>query len=145
MFTPKRSLVIICTVLGLIVSACGSFAPPESCGVGGTAEEAKFAQHFTRMELVNEATGEPGQPDQEGVPQFAPAAQLAIQVESVDEVSVRACIQERRGGGKIAFDQSLTAPQGPGNFSLSSFAPGSYVVRVIVNGILVKNLPFTVK
>ena len=61
MFTSKyRLLMIVCITLGLVVSACGSFAPPESCDVGGTADEAKFDQHFTRMELVNEATGQPG-------------------------------------------------------------------------------------
>jgi len=36
-------------------------------------------------------------------------------------------------------------PQGAGTLSLGSFAPGSYVVRVIVDGVLVKNLTFAVE
>lgn len=50
MFTLKyRLLMIVCIALGLVVSACGSFAPPESCDVDGTADEAEFDQYFTRM------------------------------------------------------------------------------------------------
>lgn len=148
MLTSKhRLLTVICVALGLIASACGSFSPPESCGegIGGTADEAKFAQHFTLMELVNEATGQPGPLDAEGGLQFAATDRLAIRTESLAEISVQACVQERKGGGKIPFNQTQTVGQGADSFSLGSFAPGSYVVRVIVDGVLVKNLPFVVK
>lgn len=110
--------------------------------MGGTADEAKFDRHFTRMELINKTTGQPGQ---EGEPQFASTEQLAIQIDSAAKVPVRACVQERRGGGKIPFDETQTVPQGVGTLSLGSFAPGSYVVRVIVDDVLVKNLAFAIK
>ena len=137
--------IVVCIALGLMVAACGPLSPSESCGAGGTADKAAFAQHFTSMELVNEATGQPGQPDQEGEPQFASSDPLAIRVESRSRVSVRACVEQRRGGGKIAHDQTHTLAQGAGSASLGSFAPGPYVVRVIVDGVLVKNLPFSTR
>jgi len=139
-----KLLVVACVVLGLLVSACGA---PESCGenIGGTADEAAYAQRFARMALVNEGTGQPGAADPEGGVQFAAADRLAIQVESLAEVTVRACVQERKGGGKIALNQSQTVGQGEDSFALGSFERGSYVVRVIVDGTLVKNLPFVVK
>jgi hypothetical protein len=62
----ERWYIGVFIVIMLVITACGSFSPPESCGVGGTADETKFSQHFTWMEIVNEATGSPGEPDPEG-------------------------------------------------------------------------------
>lgn len=148
MLISKRKLwVATGLALGLIASACGSFSPPESCGegIGGTADESKFAQHFAQIELVNKATSQSGNLDAEGVLQFAAADQLAIRAESLAEVSVRACVQELKGGGQVAFDQVQMMAQGEDDFALGSFSPGSYVVRVIADGVLVKNLTFEIK
>lgn len=128
----------------LLLTACGSFSPPESCGAGGTADETKFTQHFTWMEIINEATGSTGEPDQEGGFQFSSSDELAITLDNIQEVSLRACVEERKGGGEIALDETQDLPSGSGVISLGSFEPGSYVVRVIVDGILVCNLPFSV-
>lgn len=129
--------------LALAALACGSFAPPESCGetIGGTADEAAFAQYFESMELLNQATGQPGSQGEEGM-EFASSDALVIRVVSKSEVLVRACIQSRSGGGKIPFDQSMTLPSGEGFFPIGTVPPGTYVVRVIVDDTLVKNLPF---
>ena len=140
----KRWHIGISIILVLALTACGSFTPPESCGAGGTADEPKFTQHFIWMEIVNQATGSPGEPDPEGGPRFTSSDQLAIITDNINEVSLRACIVERKGGGKIPFDKTQDLPSGSGSISLGSFEPGSYVVRVIVEGILVRNLPFSV-
>ncbi len=140
----KRWYIGVFIFTTLVLTACGSFSPPESCGAGGTADEMKYAQHFTWMEIVNETTGSPGEPDPEGGTQFASTIQLGITMDSIDEVSIRVCVEERRGGGEIALDKTQDLPSGSGNISLGSFEPGSYVVRVIVDGVLVRNLPFSI-
>ena len=130
-------------LLGLLLSAC-SFGPPPSCGdtIGGTADTATFDRYFARMALVNQVTGEPGVEGNEGE-QFAAADPLAIQLEAKSDVAVRACVQPRAGGKTLAFDQTQTLAAGKGSFALGSFKSGSYVIRVIVEGTLVKNFPFT--
>jgi len=137
--------VVVCIALLLGITACGSFSPPESCGAGGTADEAAFAQLFISMEIVNQATGSPGEPDPEGGYQFSSSDSLTLTTDSFTDTSLRACIEERRGGGKIVFDQNQTVSQGTMSMSLGSFEPGSYVMRVIVDGVLVRNLPFSIK
>ena len=52
----------VCIIM-ILLTACGSFSLPESCGAGGTADETIYAQHFTWMEIVNEATDSHGEPD----------------------------------------------------------------------------------
>ncbi len=140
-----RGWLAFCVVLALAVSACGSPKPLETCGVGGTADEAKFAQHFTLMELVNKETGQPGEASSEGGVQFAATDVVAIRAKSLAETSVRACVEERGGEGKVALDLTVTAQEGERLLSLGLFPKGSYVVRVIVDGTLVKNLPFDIR
>jgi hypothetical protein len=53
--------------------------------------------------------------------------------------------QNPEGGGQIPFDQTQTAPEGSASLALGTFEPGGYVIRVIVDGTLVKNFPFVVK
>lgn len=146
---PSRRVAAIAVLvaIGLIVPACGSFAPPESCGewIGGTADEARFAQHFTEMHLVSEATGRPGPEDPEAGIQVTATERVAVEAATLADVTVWTCVQERRGGGKIAFNQEHRAAQGGARLSLGSFKSGSYVVRVIVDGTLLKNLTFLVK
>ena len=140
-----RILLVFCIALALAISACGSFSPPEDCGVGGTADDAKFGQHFAWMELVNKETGQTGEESAEGGVQFAATELVAIRTESLGETPVRTCVQERKGGGKIALDVTATAQEGEALLSLGLFPKGSYVVRVIVDGTLVRNLPFVIQ
>jgi hypothetical protein len=133
-------LLVVCAAL----TACGAARPPESCGVGGTANETLFAEHFGAMELVNKNTGMPGAADPEAGAAFVYGDMLAIRANALGDVSVRTCV-EGRANGKIALDQTVTAEQGERLLPLASFPKGDYVVRVIVNGALIKNLPFAVR
>ncbi len=149
MLTSKIKLLVTILVLGLVLSACSSgssvsIGPPESCGddIGGTADTAKFDQYFTNMALVNQ-NGESGPEGDNGM-EFASTDILDLRADSISDVSVRACIQSR-SGGPIAFDQTQTFTQGPSGLTFGSFQPGNYVVRVIVDGTLVKNFPFSIK
>jgi hypothetical protein len=132
-------------LLALIVSAC-AFGPPPSCGdtIGGTADTAAFDRYFSEMTLINETSGVPSPGDGEGA-QFGSADPLALQVEAKSQVAVRTCIQPMSGSKTLAFDQTQTLAAGKGSLSLGTFKPGSYVIRVIVEGTLVRNFPFTTK
>lgn len=133
------------TALLLFSVACGSIAPPETCGATGSADEARFAEQFSSMDLVVEATGETGLDDPEGGAHFPADTSLAIRFDSRASAEVRVCIEQRRGGGEIAFDQTFTATEAAGSFGLGALPPDIYVARVLVDGTLVRNLPFVVR
>jgi hypothetical protein len=139
------AFLVLVVAAGGLASAC-SGGPPKGCGddIGGTADEALFGQHFSSMSLVSQVTGQPGQDSDNGA-EFDKADILTIQADAKAEVAVRACVQFRSGGGDVPFDQTRTLAQGPGSLDLGTFEPGSYVVRVIVGGTLVKNFPFQTK
>ncbi|MBM3153429.1 MAG: hypothetical protein FJZ96_14700 [Chloroflexi bacterium] len=143
-----KKLISTLPILFLILSAlaCGSFSPPEDCGegIGGTADEALFSQYFESMELVRASDWQPGTPGENGV-EFAEGENLLVMFDVKSGVEVRACIQNTQGGGQLAFDQTSSFSEGSSEFPVGSFDPGAYVIRVIVDGALVKNFPFTVK
>ncbi len=143
--TSRFRFVFVLFVSATFLAAC-SFGPPPSCGddIGGTADSGKFDQTFTAMSLVSEATGEAG-PEGESGAQFASGESLAIQIESKTDVEVRACVQPLSGTKEIPLDQTQTFSQGTSSFGIGSFDPGTYVIRVIVDGTLVKNFPFAVR
>jgi hypothetical protein len=133
-------------VMLVSVLACGPFSPPESCGdIGGTADEGLFNQYFVSMALLDTAIGSPGGISSEGEIQFTPADELEIAFESKIDVSIHACLQERKGGGKVLFNEIGSFSPGEDSFILGTYSKGSYVVRVIVDDTLVKNLPFQIE
>ncbi len=142
----KLTVLAALFVIAAAILACGSFGPPPSCGdnIGGTADTAKFDQYFTSMMLVSQASGQPG-PEGENGAQFSAGDPLVILMDSKSDVAVRACIQPMSGGDSISFDQTQNFTQGAGTFTIGAFEQGVYVIRVIVDGILVKNFPFAVK
>jgi hypothetical protein len=145
----KRKILYVAflaAAFALPMLGCGSFAPPKSCGegIGGTADEALFAQHFSSMELIREATGIPPV-EMGGEKVVSPDDPLAIKVQALSSTEVRVCVQERVGGGGIPLDKTFAVEQGESVLSLGGFSAGSYVVRVIVDGTLVRNLPFEAK
>jgi hypothetical protein len=142
-----KKWIVILPVLLLVLSilACGSASPPESCGadIGGIANETLFGDNFASMDLVNANTWQPGASGDNGT-QFAKEP-LLIMFDARKNVDIRACIQNTQGGGKIAFDETSSFKKGSNEFQLGDFEPGSYVIRVIVDGVLVKNFPFEIK
>jgi len=142
MHVPKSCrLLLVFSALGMFALACGSFAPPESCTESGL-DEGAFTAQFTSMRLVNASTGEPGEPDPESGQKFSTEDQLAVIVESLGEVEVTFCITQRKGGGQIVYNQLHSVQEGENTVTLTTFDSDPYVIRVIVNDILVKNLTF---
>jgi hypothetical protein len=141
--STRYQLLLVLAILGLLALACGSFAPPEACPSSGSDTEA-FPMYFNDMQVVNAATGAPGEDDPEtdqGV-RFSASDELAIRVDSVGEVEVTFCITERKGGGQIVYNQAHTLPAGESTVPLMAFDSDPYVVRVIVNEVVVRNLTF---
>jgi hypothetical protein len=134
-------IALFAITLSISVLACGSFTPPESC-TDADFDESIFSEHFSEMYLVNAATGEPGALDPEQGEMYATNDQIAVQINSLDEVEVRLCIEQRKGGGQIVYDQTHIVPQGENVILLMAFDSDPYVVRVIVDEVLVKNLTF---
>jgi hypothetical protein len=112
--------------------------------IGGVADTVKFDEYFNTMALVNQATGNPG-PDSDNGQQYAENETLVIQLEVKSEVTVQACIQPMGGGNSLPLDESKTFSAGQASFDLGSFQKGNYVIRVIVDNILVKNFPFNIQ
>jgi hypothetical protein len=146
MRTSRKPVVTLFVMLfvvlfGLGTGACGAITPPESCTNTGF-DEAAFSEYFTDMHLINASTGESGERDPEQGERYATDDQIAVRIESLDEVEVRFCIEQRKGGGHIVYDQVHTVSQGENTVTLTTFDRDPYVIRVIVNEVLVKNLTF---
>lgn len=142
-FSKSYGLLLALSALAMAALACGSFAPPESCPSTSFDTEA-FATYFTDMRLVNAATGLPGEVDaaNDQGQRYSTEDELALVVDSLGEVEVTICITERKGGGQIVYNQTHTLPQGQSTLPLMAFDSDPYVIRVIVNEVLVKNLTF---
>ena len=142
-FSKNPRLLLVISALGLAALACGSFAPPESCANAGFDEEA-FDTFFNSIQIVYAGTGEPGElaeGDDRGL-RFSTDDQLAVLVDSKGETEVTICVEQRKGGGQIVYNQTLTVQGGESTVPLTAFDSDPYVIRVIVNEMLVKSLTF---
>lgn len=135
----------ILSILVLYLASCGPISPPESCGVGGTADSKTFDQLFESMVLYDESLGGLPRIDTEAGPTFSPAVPVSVQVDSFQSTEIRFCVEERKGGGEIGFDETELVPEGSSIIPLREFETGSYVLRVIHGQILIRNLPFVVE
>lgn len=143
MLTSRAIRKAIMVLPLLLLASCG-FGPPPSCGdeIGGTADEAAFAHSFNSLALISQSSGLPGAEGENGM-QFSAAESLALTVDARSALTLRACVQPR-GPGTMAFDRSKDLAAGEGSFELGSFSAGNYVIRVIVDNLLVKNFSFQV-
>jgi hypothetical protein len=132
-------------LLTLLLASCGPLSPPESCGAGGTADKETFNQFFVEMLLFDETLGGSPRIDTEAGPTFLKDTTISVQTESFMSVEVRFCVEERRGGGEISFDEVRLISEGVSTIALEAFESGSYVTRVIIDEVLIRNLPFIVE
>ena len=122
-------------VLAIVLAACGG---PTNCPglTTGAADQAKFGQHFTNMALAKQ-----GGAAQTSDPKFAASDNLEVVTTTLADTSTRMCVQS----GKPPVDKTSTLAKGESRTAVGTFGKGSHVVRVFVDGTLVKNLPFTVQ
>jgi hypothetical protein len=144
MSKAKTIFLVVGLIIAVVSTSC-SFGPPPSCGdaIGGMADEDLFSIYFSDMTLRNQNTGEAGTPGENG-PEFSKTDILEIQYQAIAGTELRACVQPR-GAGTLPFDQTREIPAGSGTFTLDTFDPGNYVIRVIVDDTLIKNLTFHIQ
>lgn len=145
MISRNSNVFILLMLVSTIVISCGPFSPPESCGAGGTANTETFDQYFDDMFLYDETLGGSPRIATEGGPTFLSGSSVSVQAESNMSVEIRFCVEERTGGGEINFDEVRVISEGVSIISLEVFEPSSYVIRVITDDTLIKNLPFIVE
>jgi hypothetical protein len=97
------------------------------------------------MVLYDEVRGGSPLINTEAGPTFFPDRPVSVQADVISSVEVQFCVEERRGGGEITFDEVRTMQAGMNIYSLGNFEQGSYVIRVILEGSLIRNLPFVVE
>ena len=130
----------------LAIAACGSGSSGTSpCGAGGTADQAAFTSHFSAMDLVDVATGQPVPQDADNGSAFTAAQQVGVSATATAAVTVRYCVQQRSGSATTVSDTTASMSAGTGTTTLGTLPAGSMVVRVIVDGVLVRSLPLIVR
>jgi hypothetical protein len=143
----SKRLILPLGILGIfsLCTSCGPFSPPETCGVGGTANSETFDQLFEDMVLFDETVGGSPRIDTEAGPTFSSTVPVSVQVDSFQPTEIRFCVEQRKGGGVINFDDTKLVSKGESVISLREFETGSYVLRVIHEQILIRNLLFVVE
>ena len=108
---------------------------------GLTANQTVFAQYFSNMGLATD-----GWSGFEDVTEsYSSNDNVIVLVNSTNTVTVLAYVDDTGNGGLFnGVEKELAMPVGLGTMNLGKLQPSSYVVRVIVNDVCVKNLPFTV-
>ncbi|MFQ5951417.1 MAG: hypothetical protein ACE5KH_04975, partial [Candidatus Geothermarchaeales archaeon] len=105
---------------------------------GHSADETVFGQYFSDMGLVT--SGWSGLDDVRDT--FSPGDSVSVLVEVTDSVAVLVYVDDLGNRGLftgVEREQSLTP--GLEAIDVGTFAPGSYVARVVVNDqVLVRNL-----
>jgi hypothetical protein len=142
--TQTTHLLLITILMLGFVSSCRALSPPESCGVGGYANPTAFDLYFTETSLLD-VDGNPGEPDRDGAPRFNEDIAINLWLQVKSDVRVRVCVEETRGGGEIAFDETRPFGAGQTAIALGSLDRGPYVVRLSIDGTLVQNIPFSVR
>ena len=130
-------------ILGFL-SSCRALSPPESCGVGSYANPTAFDLYFTDASLLD-VDGNPGELDRDGAPRFNEDKAINLWLQVKSDVRVRVCVEETRGGGEIAFDETRPLVGGQTAIALGGLDRGPYVVRLSIDGTLVQNIPFSVR
>jgi len=140
----RLSAVAMAAIAGLTLVACAGAAPSAACSLGGSAEQAAFERSFSSMVLAD-AAGKPGVDDPEAVVVFGASDRIVVRLEATTATEARFCVAVRDGSGTVGADQTVRLGVGAGQVDLGTFPARSYVVRVGVGGVLVRNLPFAIR
>lgn len=137
-----QGLLLFCVLLAASAGCKKADSPSCTDIVGGTADPVKFSVNFADMQLVELVSGLPGAEDSERGLTFGTGDQLVIWMDCKVGTPVTFCIQERNASGTVMYNQSHTVQTGTSEINIGSYAANTYVIRVIVDNILIKNFPF---
>ena len=124
----------------------GPISAPEECSfvTGGSADEAFFSEHFSRIVIVSKGEEIPESGGEHDLV-FNTEDELELVVVSKDDTQLQVCISERKGGGRVVLSESFSLVEGENRLDLGSLARNPYVVRIGVNDTLVRNLTFSIQ
>lgn len=128
----------------MLLTSCRALRPPESCGLGGFANETAYGLYFDNLNLLD-VEGNPGSPDRDGVPRFEEGQTINLWLQIKTDTRVRICVEETRGGGEIAYDDIVSLKTGQSAVTFGALERGPYIIRLSIDGTLVKNFPFSVR
>lgn len=136
--------IIILILMLMLLTSCRALRPPESCGLGGFANETAYGLYFDNLNLLD-VEGNPGSPDRDGVPRFEEGQTINLWLQIKTDTRVRICVEETRGGGEIAYDDIVSLKTGQSAVTFGALERGPYIIRLSIDGTLVKNFPFSVR
>lgn len=137
--------ILLSAVLILsFVSSCRALRPPDSCGLGSFANETAYGLYLDDLDLLD-VSGNTGEPDRDGAPQFEEGEAINLWLQVKSDTRIRICVEETRGGGEIAFDETAAYTTGQNAVTFGVLERGPYVIRISIDGTLVRNIPFSVR
>ena len=138
------SIFIVFLSAGLSLSSCTTFTPSTLCGKETTPNHDTYSQYFTSIQLQN-TTGDGTDSSPNTGRIFSSPNELIIEAKSITDVAVRFCVFEVKRGGEILYDQTHLMSGGNQSFSIGGFEPGSYMIRVYADEVLVDNMQFLIR
>jgi hypothetical protein len=141
----RNSTILMSTILVLsLVSSCRALRPPESCGLGSYANETAYGLYLEDLDLLD-VNGNTGEPDRDGIPRFEEGQAINLWLQVKSDTRIRICVEETRGGGEIAYDETSPFTSGQSAVTFGVLERGPYVIRIGIDGTLINNLPFSVR
>lgn len=142
----RPMFVILSSAILLLsfVSSCRALRPPESCGLGSFANDTAFDLYFSDLDLLD-VEGNTGEPDRDGTPRFEEGRAINLWLQVKSDSRVRICVEETRGGGEIAYDETASYSGGQTAVPFGVLERGPYVIRIGIDGTLVRNVPFSIR
>lgn len=141
----QSTLILVSAVLILsFVSSCRALRPPDSCGLGSFANDTAYGLYLDDLDLLD-VNGNVGEPDRDGTPRFEEGQAINLWLQVKADTRIRICLEETRGGGEIAFDETSSFSTGQSAVTFGVLERGPYVIRISIDGTLVRSLPFSVR
>jgi hypothetical protein len=138
----KKVIAIIVAVAIIIVFLLAlhvTLNTGERRSFGGRDQE-KFNQSFSQMVLAKE--GE--QNFSSASEQFSTTDEIAVLMNVTNSTEVWISVDNRNTGKYTGVETRESVQEGINSVVIGKFSEGDYVARVVVDDVLVKNLPFIV-
>jgi hypothetical protein len=145
MMKRSASALLLSTILIMtFASSCRALRPPDSCGLGSFVNNTAYGLYIDDLDLLD-VNGKTGELDRDGAPRFEEGQTINLWLQVKSNIRIRICVEETRGGGEIAFDETASFPSGQSAVTFGVLERGPYVIRISIDGTLVQNIPFSVR
>lgn len=114
------------------------------CDLGTSADDAAYAAVFEGMGLVRADDGTTPDTDDERGALFTGDETVAVLAEATAAADVAFCVRTRDGASTLVDSVETAVVVGEQTIALDAFSAGDYVVRVGLDGVLIRNLTFGV-